>query len=210
MNRITDLIPAPDKKGEVEIYVNGRLECTVSDAVLTEAGLKVGLELDFDALESAERKVNLTRARHKAYDLLSYGDMSAKTLYFKLLRAGFDEQTAGDCLAVVSKEGYIDDRRFAAAFAEGLVNKSYGPRRIEQRLYEKGIDRELAGATVEAIETDWVENAKRYIRPGLVGIHDRRELSRALDALVRRGFDYVSARAALGELGADEKFLWED
>lgn len=180
-------MPHPDKKGYTDIYVDGELLLTVSDDAVIEAGLRTGKTFDEDALYETERAVNLTRAKNKAYTYLSYGDMSSKKLFDKLIRAGFDEQTALDCIDAMKNAGYIDDTRYAHALANSLACvKLYGPRRIREELRVRGISGEDADLAIEALDTDFEKSVQALINGKLRSKTEKQRIS----ALIRYGYDY--------------------
>ena len=80
MSRVSAFIQNPEKHGAVDVYADGVYVMTLSEDTVIGAGLKIGSELDGTALEAIERARLRTKAYGKAYDLLSYGDMSEKCI----------------------------------------------------------------------------------------------------------------------------------
>ena len=61
------------------------------------------------------------------------------------------------------EEGYISDIRFAAAFTRDKLNFSgWGPKKIEQKLLEAGVSKEIAAAAIEQ-ESELVERALKKL-----------------------------------------------
>ena len=61
------------------------------------------------------------------------------------------------------EEGYISDVRFAAAFTRDKLNFSgWGPKKIEQKLLEAGVSKEIAAAAIEQ-ESELVERALKKL-----------------------------------------------
>lgn len=180
-------MPHPDKKGYTDIYVDGELMLTVSDDAVIEAGLRTGKTFDNALLYETERAVNLTRAKNKAYTYLSYGDMSSKKLFDKLTHAGFDEQTALDCVDAMKSVGYIDDTRYAMSLANNLAAvKLYGPRRIREELRVRGISAEDTDMALDSLETDFEQSVKKLINGKFRSKTDKQRIA----ALIRYGYDY--------------------
>lgn len=181
---------SPDKKGAVDIYCGDEYAMTLSEDTVIEAGLRIGMPLDSDALEKIERSKQKTRVRAKAYDLLSYGDMSVKTMRSKLSRYDFDEQIIEEVIGLLVEYGYLDDGRYAAALVKYLATtKCYGPRRISQELFAKGVDRQTADIALESADVDFYETVKTHIPRGF-DFTDRKAVARLYGQLVRKGFDY--------------------
>jgi regulatory protein len=98
-------------------------------------------------------------------------------------------------------QGYLGDERFAARFTEDRRKlDGWGSERIEERLIELGIDRELAAEAVaqpagNELEAAIVVLAHRFPQPP----QDVRDRNRALGVLVRRGYELELAHDALRE-----------
>src|SRR5439155_343804 len=102
--------------------------------------------------------------------------------------------------------GYVDDRRFARQFAEDRRRlDSWGSDRIERRLRELGVDRELiAAALAEQEGPGELEAAVALLRRRFpVAPEGDRERDRALGLLVRRGYELELAYDAIRALGRE-------
>lgn len=194
LSRITAILYSPDKKDGADIYIDDQPVMTVSADTIIEAGLHTGMQIDESKLYEIERTVTLVKAKNKAYNYLSYGDMSAKRLKEKLLRAGFSEDVCDMCVGSMREKGYIDDARYAAALARNMAqNKLYGPRRIVSELCVKGVERELAENAASELETDFEQNIRRLISGKF-----NRERNKQIAALLRYGYDYDMISSILG------------
>lgn len=199
MSRVSAFIQSPDKHGAVDVYADGVYVMTLSEDTVIGAGLKIGAELDEAALEAVERARLRTKAYNKAYDLLSYGDMSEKTMRTKLARYDFDDALVDEVVCKLTEQGYLDDTRYATALARYLADsKCYGPRRISQELYLKGVDRSTADLAIDALDTDFYETVRTHIPRGF-DFSDRKAVSRLYGQLVRRGFDYDMINSVIKE-----------
>ena len=199
MSKITAFVQPPEKNGAVDVYADGEYVMTLAEDTVIEAGLRIGSVLDPDALEKIERSREKIRVRAKAYSLLSYGDMSVRTMRDKLSRYDYDPSVVDDVVAMLEQNGYLDDERYAASLAKYLAEtKCYGPRRISQELFVKGIDKNTADDAIYSLETDFYQTVKVHIPRGF-DFSDRKAVSRLYGALVRRGFDYDVINSVLKE-----------
>ena len=83
----------------------------------------------------------------------------------------------------------------------------YGPAYVRQKLYEKGIPRELWEDALNALPEP-AEHIGRFLESKLHGhVPDQKEKKRLTDALLRRGFAWNDIKAGLNNLGAE---IWED
>ena len=73
----------------------------------------------------------------------------------KMTRWGVDEQTQARIISALVKGKYIDDKRFARAFANDKVRyNKWGKRKVEQALYLKHIDEDIRHSVLNDIEED--------------------------------------------------------
>lgn len=113
---------------------------------------------------------------------------------------GVPETVATAVIDTLSEQGYLDDARFAERFAADRRSLDHwGAERIERRLGELGVSRELvAGALVELRPGNELQAAldlleRRFPEPP----RDDRGRNRALGLLVRRGYELELAHDAL-------------
>lgn len=207
LNKITALIQRLDKKGIVDVYADGEYLMSVSEDAAIEAGLRVGLQINEDFLSQVEHSVQLSKAKNKAYNYLSYGDMSRKKLFEKLSRYGFDQQICNECVDAMCRSGYIDDMRYACSLAASLATgRLYGPRRIIQELRQRGVDPQTASEALDSLETDFRENIKTLISGRLRrDMSDPKEIKKLISALMRNGYDYDAIKSVLSETAYEEE-----
>jgi len=124
--------------------------------------------------------------------LLASRAHSARELRTKLLRRGHRADEVSQALERLSRDGYLDD----AAYAEALVVRrsgSRGARAIAAELAAKGIGREAAQAALSRLQPGDELRAATQVARRL----GRLDPDRAGARLVRRGFSFQVARAAL-------------
>jgi regulatory protein len=101
---------------------------------------------------------------------------------------------------------YLSDPRFAADFTRlRQENQSFGRRRVQQDLANKGIDKELVASTLETAYEDVNETAlaKQYIERKRIKIpRDQKEAARVLRRLIRAGFSTPTIFKVLREMKA--------
>lgn len=98
-----------------------------------------GEELDDDGFEILYADDEKFRAMKKALSLLSYADNNKRTLYLKLVRAGFSRGAVSFAVGECVRLGYIDERRQLTRIICREANGALRGRRvIRQRLVSKG------------------------------------------------------------------------
>jgi regulatory protein len=135
----------------------------------------------------------------KAMELLVRREHSRRDLKRKLGLRGADPLEAEAAIEKLAGLGYQDDDRFGACFARDRAASGYGPVRIRQELAGHGLGRDQVQLAIEACETDWSASARAQIekrfRPEQLADADRRR--KAVDFLLRRGFDHACAYSAV-------------
>lgn len=195
---ITDIALNPTQPGKRDLFVDGEFYLSVPVDFLDDlyVGAPFGEEEEAALLLAAK----LVPAKEKAYQYLAYGDLSRKRLYEKLTRFGIEEEVADAACAKMEEQGYINDARLAETLAERYAgSKKWGPRRILQELYQKGIPMELAKEATEELDTDFSESVEYHLCSKYRGrdLSDRKEVQKVIQGLMRLGFDYDTIRSAL-------------
>ena len=92
-------------------------------------------------------------------------------------------------------------QEYAAALVRHYGGMGYGPARVREKLYEKGVPRELWDDALEELPEDGGQ-VDAFLRSKLRGrAPDEKEKRRLTNALLRRGFPWGEVKAAWGRLG---------
>ena len=144
----------------------------------------------------------LQHARDIAWRALGRRDRTEAELAGTLAAKRADPEAIGTVLAELREGGYVDDARYAQRFAEDRRRlDAWGSDRIERRLLELGVDRELIAAALGARDGSEELDAavalleRRFSAP----IETARDRDRALGVLVRKGYDLELAYDAIRE-----------
>ena len=125
----------------------------------------------------------------------------------KLYQWGVSSDADG-ILRELAEEGYLDESRFACAFALDHVRiKGWGPFKVAAALRQQhGIKEELvARALGELPEADIQDAARRAVRKRRLGREDE-EKAKTVGALMQKGFLLEVAKAAVEEEVTGTKF----
>jgi regulatory protein len=141
--------------------------------------------------------------RQKAFDVawrfLGHRDRTEAEVRRHFVSKRVDPGFVEEVVAALLEGGYLDDAAFARRFAEDRRNlDQWGADRIERRLKELGVDRQLIAAAVAEGGHDELEAAcellaRRFPAPP----ETPRDRDRALGFLVRKGYDLDLAYDAL-------------
>lgn len=143
-------------------------------------------------------------AAQRALGLLVRREHSRRELERKLAARGVEEAEAAEAIALMRKQGWQDDTRFAVSLARSRASGGYGPRRIRQELemhdLESGAVEAAFAVLAEDGEDDWAGRARALVerRYGSLEDADRGRRHKAAEHLLRRGFEVETARRATG------------
>ena len=146
----------------------------------------------------------------RALSLLVRREHSRPELLRKLAARGVEPDAASEAVDKMTEAGWQDDGRFAASLARSRASTGYGPLRIEAELSTHRLDSAQITAAFDALaedgEADWSQRARdllerRYDVAAFPG--DPALRRKAVDFLLRRGFDAETAYAAVRALRTD-------
>lgn len=142
-----------------------------------------------------------------AFRFLSRRERTVAEMRRLLLRKRVDPNAVDDVIEELIDTGYLDDARYARAFAQDKRElEQWGSERIRRTLLERGIDGDLVDETLAAHEDEFghgngggeLDRALALLRKRFPGPpRDRSERERALGVLLRKGYDTELALDAL-------------
>ena len=220
---IQKLEPSKHKEGRWLVWLEDGSVVRVGEGDVVSLGLYAGKELsdgEGEALAAAEVRSKLME---RAVGLLALRPMSRKELLDKLCalprpKKGkypydkLDDEPDSEALqnrreallaqaeAVADRLielGLLNDEEYARIVVRHYAGKGYGPRKIRDELYRRGVPREHWEDALSEMETD-ERQIDRLARQKLRGAEPTREnLKRVSDYLARRGYGWEEISAAL-------------
>jgi regulatory protein len=127
-----------------------------------------------------------------AYRFLGRRDRTVAEVRERLEADGIEAEVVDDAVAELTRQGYLDDARYATRFAEDRRSiDAWGAERIERRLLAVGVDPALVSAALgERGGAEELEAALAVLRRRFPHAPtDDRDRDRALGILVRKGYD---------------------
>ena len=190
----------PRKKGLSALYINGEFAMKLDTEVLLQHRFDVGREIDDEQLHACVQDSDSKRCKDKALWLISFRDHSRSELIQKL-RRDYREDVCETAVARLEELGLIDDARYARRYAADLIGvKHLSARGVRQKLYEKGIDRDLIDEVLDEIVIDEHEQIRQIIDKKYArSLDDEKGQRRCVNALARAGFGYGDIRSVLRE-----------
>ena len=148
-------------------------------------------------------------ALEKARAVCSRQEKCASEILARLQTYGLDPAMASLALKTLEKEGYVDDRRYAGAFARDKSRLArWGKLRISQALRQKKIDEVLIGEALAGLpDEQYEEQLLQELRKKLKTIppgNPYARKARLFRFAAGRGYEHSLIYAALEKLLGDE------
>ena len=189
--------PLPRDPARVQLQFADGTQLRTTVTLAADFGLYAGRDLDESELAALQLAVRKAGARQRAVRIVSAAAVSEAELEKRLIQKGEDPEDAAEAVRWLQDLGAVNDRELAGRVARQAAAKGYGPARIRQALYQKGIPRALWDeAMADLPEPD--DAIDRFLQQRLGGTWpDRKTLQKTTDALVRRGHSREDIRSAL-------------
>lgn len=189
MYTINAILRDENSNEAVVICNNESYRITVHD--VNELAFKEGNDVGEDELDLLTEAVERLSCIKKAFDYLSYGDLSEKQLRDKLCRK-FPKELSADVAQLFVERGYVDDAKLAERYAETFYEfKNMGLQRIRNELFRRGISRENIDNAVARYENeDQSERIGEFIKKkyDLSRMEDIKYRQKVYAGAVRAGF----------------------
>ena len=205
--RIERVEASKHKRGRVLVFLEDGACLKITEQELLDFGLRAGDRLDETALARLKEAAGVSNVKAAAADLIGKRAMSRAVLEKKLKEKGASEAEARYAAEWLEAIGAINDAEYAALLAQHCARQGYGPARVREKLYEKGVPRELWDDALDQLP-EGGDQIDRFLQGKLRGrTPDEKEKKRLTDALLRRGYSWGDVRAAWNRLGSE---TWED
>ncbi len=228
--KIEKLEPSRHKQGRWLVWLEDASIVRVGEGDVVSLGLYVGKELSAAEGKALAAAGAHSKLMERAVGLLSLRPMSRKELLDKLCtpprqkrekypydklddipdrsvlqvrREALREQ-AEAVADRLTELGLLNDREYAGMVARHYAAKGYGPRKIRDELYRRGVPREYWEDAVEEREPD-ESRIDKLARQKLRGAEPTREnLKKVSDYLARRGYGWEEISTVLDRIREEE------
>lgn len=185
-----EVVRRDENSNEILVVCCGeRYRMTVYDFEML--GIEDGDSIDESGIEMLVQAGERLSCIKKAFDFLSYGDLSEKQLRDKLSRK-FDKSLAEDVAALFVERGYVNDLNLAKRYAETFYEfKNMGINRIRNELFRRGISKENIDEALSEYEyEDQSERIKEFIikKYDLSKMNDIKYRQKVYSGALRAGF----------------------
>lgn len=198
-------VSAQRKPGRYNIFLDNKYAFSASEKTVAEFVLLKGKELSTNDVEQVRQFDADAKASDLAAHYLSYEPRTVFEVLQYLNEHDISIAAANNAVQELTELGYLDDREYVKLFLKNNLRVgSDGPRKIERKLKNKGVDPDLSTPIIEDVASDdWLEIGKRVVKSMLhqSGKISERALKRKMQVkLMSHGFDNNLAKAVIDEL----------
>lgn len=196
--KIASLVPSQKVQGRWLLTFEDGTKLKLTDREMVDFSLYQGMEVPPAALEQLKDAAGGSQARRRAANILSARPLSRAELEKRLVEKGETPAHAAQACDELERLGYLNDGEYAKMLAQYYVNRGYGPRKIRDELYRRGVPRELWDGALAGLEEN-TDALDRFVASKLSRIEspDHKDIKRVTDALARRGYSWGDISAAL-------------
>jgi regulatory protein len=200
MGKITKIKQQKKKKNRVNIYIDGEFALGLYKDTVVKYHLYENKEITPEEISSIKEFEEITDAKEKALNFISYRERSKKEIEIYLLNKGVSLDIANKVLNNLKKANLIDDHKFAVAWIKdrNKINPK-GNFALKMELREKGIEEGEIEKLLEDI--DEKENARKALEKAVRKYGKKKDSKNKISQyLKRRGFRTETILEVLREL----------
>lgn len=152
-----------------------------------------------------KKEITEKQALSKLEILCSQAEHCSFEMSEKMKRWGISEEAQARIIATLIKNRYIDDERFARAYASDKIEyNKWGRRKVDQSLFMKHIDEDIRRRVLDEFEcTDYQKNLRPLLMAKIKSTKAKSdyELScKLIRFAMGRGFDYEDIKECLSDI----------
>ncbi|HWA07611.1 MAG TPA: RecX family transcriptional regulator [Ignavibacteria bacterium] len=193
---ITKLEKQKKNNKRYNLYIAGEFYCGLYDDTILKFGIASGDELTENRLTEIREFDEYIYGKKISFDYLSYRIRTAAEIKKKLKSKDISPAITDKVIHHLNELGLINDEEFAKQLiTEKIKNKPAGRRLLQQKLFEKGISKQVSETAIEKYLTDEDEKKmalKIYskLKPKLKGLEKQKAKQKIYETLARKGFEY--------------------
>ena len=200
---IQELKPSQRIKGRWLAVLEDGSILRIGENQVVDFALYTGKELSEEEAEALQGSAQRQQRKEKALELLARKPQSRWELEKKLAQWGAEEDEVQTVCDRMEQLGYLNDAEYAARVVRHYSAKGFGPGKLRDELYRRGVPRDLWQEAMDQAE-DPAQSIDAFVAKKLAGkTADRQNLKKVSDALARRGYRWPDIDDALRRYGAE-------
>ena len=210
MGIILAIDPQPRRKNQYTLTLDDGRSFSVHKEVIAKYGLKSGMEIDEEKLQSRIWEANLKTASDLALNYLGYRTRTKKQLCDYLIRKGFDQPVIEETVKKMEEYRFLDDEEFARRWVQSKkIGKPAGRRKIAYELKLKGISQDIVESALNTLTAEEEqEQAAKLAEKAVIKykhLPHKERMGKISQMLMRRGFDWEIVSRVLRHLPQDDQ-----
>ena len=207
MMRIERIPSKPDRSGAYTVRFVGGTVLRLYRQTIEDFYLSDGKELTQEEYNQLCVAAGEMSAKMRAVRIVAATNVSKGDLQQRLIHKGESEADAANAVSWMEEMALLDDAETARQVVSQCIRKGYGKARAKQVLYEKRIPKDYWD-DVLADYPDQSDFILVFLQKRLPADADEKQVSRTVDALLRRGHSYGTIKKVLnGYLENVQAFL---
>lgn len=202
---ITKISVQKKDRKRYNVYLDEEFYCGLYDDTILKFGLARGDEISEKNINEIVNFDEYIYGKKLAFDYLSYRIRTTAEIKKKLKDKKISEESIDKVIAHLNELKLLNDEEFAKQLvSEKIKRKPVGKRVLKQKLFEKGISKEMSEDVLEKAfeEVDEKELALESLNkyyPKILELERNDKRKKAFDHLVRRGFDFDVIKEVVNE-----------
>lgn len=196
--KITAVTQQKKRSERYNVFIDGKFAFGIDGVDLLYYKLKEGAEITQQRLDEINEQLVFIKARECAMRYIDFKRRTEKEVRGKL-KEDYNADITDRVIELLKHYRIIDDSEYARLYINDCLKiKGWGKQRILAELFRRGISRDLAEPYFDGAEDTMREKAAELAAKRIKnGISDMREYKKHFDFLLRRGFDYATAKTVL-------------
>jgi regulatory protein len=205
---ITKIEKQKKDRARYNIFLDGDFAFGLFDDTILKFGLRTNDELNQTRITEIKEYDEFNYGKKIAYSFLSYRQRSKKELTKKLKDKKISESGIDKIIKLLEEQKFINDSTYAKIYLESKIrNKPMGKRLLQNKLFEKGIDKDTAEKTLNEnySEEKEIESAKKLLEKYSKKIKGKdlsEKKQKCYRYLISRGFDFEIVNKVMN-IGSD-------
>lgn len=216
MPQVTSVEPQKKNPKRFNVFLDGQFAFGADEDLVVNQKLVVGKQVSHEELNKLLYEAEVGKLMERMYGLFSIRQRSEKEVRDYLKNLSFKRKvkdqeeisnlTIDLLIERLKQKGLINDLEFAKAWVEARRrSKQKGTRVLKMELYQKGVEREIIEEVMGLQFTVYSEEelAKQALEKKMKSwksLNERQFFKKALEFLLRRGFDFEAARCVVENL----------
>lgn len=194
---VMEIVPVDKRRSKV--FLDEDFALVLYRGEINRFGIKEGEELSEDTYQEILDDILFKRARERVLYLLKASDKTEQELVSKLKDGGYPKEAIEYAVGFVKEHRFINDEDYGKRYVE-FNSRRKSEKQIQFELQRKGLDKEMIRDILKEQPVDEEAQIQAYIRKKRIDPQelDRKERSKVMASLGRKGFSYEAVNRVLG------------